>query len=111
MEILNALFADTFWMAASFISMLVVTLTSTINAKLNPNKVWKCVISWVLSIGLTVGAYFLHIISVSDPAWLSLIGVCIVVGLSSNGLYSIPAIKDLMKKYMGLLQNGMNKNE
>ena len=105
------LFTDAFWATATFISVIVVYLTSTINAKLNLKGIWKQVISWVLSIGFTVGAYFLNIISVADPVWLSLIGIGIVVGLSSNGIYDIPFIKSTMKSWIDFLNRGKNPDK
>lgn len=106
MEVLTNLFTDSFWYTASFIAVITVALTSTINAKLNPNKVWKQVISWVISVALTVGAYFLDIVNVSEPTWLSLVCIGLVVGLTSNGLYDIPFIKSVMNKWMDFLGKG-----
>jgi hypothetical protein len=50
----------------------------------------------VVASGLSVGSWALNIIAFGNPVWLGIVALCIVVGLSSNGFYDIPTIKNFI---------------
>ena len=101
MDIIN-FFSDNFWATCATLSSLTVVIAGFLNTKLNTNKVWKQVVAWATSIILTVGGYFVGAVSLDEPVYITIILTGIVVGLSSNGIYDIPQIKELVNK--------MNKN-
>ena len=94
-------FSENFWATATALAAIASMIAGAINGKFNPSVVWRQVIAWVISVGLTVGGYFLGLITVADPVWLTLTATGIVVGLVSNGFYDIPAIKEWIKKVFG----------
>lgn len=57
------------------------------------NGIWPQVVAWVIGTALSVDAYFAGLIEMGQPEWLGVVMLCVVVGLSSNGIYDIPAIK------------------
>lgn len=95
-------FSDNFWATCTMLSTITVFIAGYINAFLKTNNVWKQVVSWATSVILTVGGYFSGIIVLDEPAWLTMLLTGIIVGLSSNGIYDIPKIKELI--------NNMTKN-
>lgn len=101
MNVIN-FFADNFWAAAAVLAGIVTPLAGAINERFNIKKFWKQVIAWVLSIIVTVGAYFAKAVNVIDPVYVTLPLLGIVVGLVSNGLYDIPTIKAWIKKLFGI---------
>lgn len=94
-------FSENFWATAASLGAIGTMISGAINGKLNPNATWRQVIAWVVGIGLTVGAYFLGLIKVADPAWLTVTATGIIVGLVSNGEYDIKAVKEFIKKIFG----------
>lgn len=92
-------FTEHFWATATGLFTITTMITGAINGRLKPNYVWKQVISWVVSIGLTIGSYFLGLITVADPVWLSLAATGFIVGLASNGFYDIKFIKEWIQKW------------
>jgi hypothetical protein len=54
---------------------------------------------------LTVIAYFCGITTFNDPVWLSIPFTGIICGLSANGIYDIPTVKEFIKKYFSLIPN------
>ena len=99
LEIIN----DNFWAVAVTISALTLPISNLLISKFNPNGVWKQVISWVTSIVLTVIAYFGGLATFNDPVWLTIPLTGIVCGLSANGIYDRPTIKNFIKTYFSLL--------
>ena len=91
---------ENFWLVAAMISSITLPVTTAINSKVNPNKVWKQVIAWVTSITLTVGAYFIGAATFNEPVWLSIPATGIVCGLSANGIYDIPTIKTFINSFV-----------
>ena len=71
MDIINGIFSEAFWWIAPILMTLTVALAGV----------------------LSVGAWALKLIAFGDPVWLGVVCLCVVVGLSSNGVYDIPAIK------------------
>jgi len=102
MDIIN-FFNENFWAVATLISLLTLPITSLLNSKLNPNGVWKQVIAWATSIVLTVVSYFGGLATFNEPVWLSIPLTGIVCGLSANGIYDIPSIKNFLKSYFTLI--------
>jgi len=86
-------FSDNFWATCTMLSSLTVVVTGYINRLLKTNNIWKQIVSWVISILLTVCGYFVGIVTLNEPVWLTIIFTGIIVGLSSNGIYDIPKIK------------------
>ncbi len=98
MEIIISFFSDHFWATCTMLSTITVIIAGYINAFLKTNKVWKQVVSWIISIVLTIGGYFAGTITLNEPVWLTVILTGIIVGLSSNGIYDIPKIKELINR-------------
>lgn len=103
-------FTDNFWATAAALGTVSTMIAGAINGKFNPSAIWRQVIAWVIAIALTVGGYFLGLVVVAEPAWLTLTATGIVVGLVSNGVYDIPAIKELVKKWFGETLVAVNKD-
>lgn len=89
-------FSDNFWATCTMLSTITVFIAGYINAFLKTNTIWKQIISWITGIVLTVGGYFSGIVFLNEPVWLTIILTGIIVGLSSNGIYDIPRIKELI---------------
>ena len=99
MEIINSFFTDNFWAVVSMIAVLTVPITSIINEKFNVKGVWKQVASWSTGFVLAIAFHFLNVVNFTEPVWVSIILTGIVSGLSSNGIYDIPTIKDKIGKF------------
>ena len=94
---INGIFSKSFWYMAPILASLTITITGAINGKFNITKgIWPQIVSWIVGAILSVGAWFLSFVQVGEPTWLSVIALCAVVGLSSNGVYDIPSIKEFI---------------
>jgi len=94
MEIIKGIFSENFWWIAPILVTLTVSLTGVINGAFKiVSGMWPQLVSWVVGSGLAVGAWALKLIEFGDPVWLGVVCLCVVVGLSSNGVYDIPTIK------------------
>lgn len=93
MDIINGIFSENFWWIAPILVSLTVALTGVFNGAFKIEGFWQQVISWVVGSGFSVGAWALKLIEFGDPVWLGVVALCVVVGLSSNGVYDIPTIK------------------
>lgn len=89
------------WVIATAIVAFTTVITQIINEKLNPNGVWKQVVSWVVAIALTVGTYFLGTYEYAGSPWISVPLTGLVVGLVSNGVYDIPTFQGWIKGLAG----------
>ena len=98
MNSIVAFFSENFWATALSLGTISTMIAGVFNGWLKPNKVWRQVIAWIISIGLTVGFYFLKFVVVADPVWLSLTATGLVVGLVSNGVYDIPTMEKFVEK-------------
>ena len=103
MNSIVSFFSENFWATAASLGVVASMISGAIISKVNANKVWSQVIAWLVSIGLTVGAYFLDLVTVAEPTWLTLTMTGLLVGLASNGIYDIPAVKEFMYKVFGEL--------
>ena len=98
---LKTLFTTDFWYYAPILSALTVTATGAINGKFNITKgIWPQIVSWIVGIVLTLAGWFLNLVPLGEPTWLALVCLCAVVGLSSNGIYDIPFIQNLVDKML-----------
>ena len=76
-----------------------VFIAGLINGKFNiVNGFWPQLVSWITGSVLSVGAWFFELVAVGEPTWVAVIVLCGVVGLSSNGIYDIPTIKNFIDK-------------
>jgi membrane protease YdiL (CAAX protease family) len=111
MDTILNFFNENFWATATVLASLTVALTAFLNSKINPNKVWKQIISWIVGIGFTVGGYYLGVVNMQEPVWLSMVCTGILVGLESNGIYSIKGIKPLVNGWFTTIANIPNAVE
>lgn len=97
---ISTLFTDAFWYYAPILASLTVTIAGAINGKFNITEgIWPQIVAWATGSVLTVGGYFLGLITcIGEPVWLALVCLCAVVGLSSNGIYDIPFIKSFIDR-------------
>ena len=93
------LFTTDFWYMASSLSAVTVFIAGLINGKFNiVNGFWPQLVAWITGSVLSVAAWFFVLVAVGEPTWLAVIVLCGVVGLSSNGIYDIPSIKNFIDK-------------
>ena len=93
------LFTTDFWYMASSLSAVTVFIAGLINGKFNiVNGIWPQLVSWITGSVLSVAAWFFGLVAVGEPTWVAVIVLCGVVGLSSNGIYDIPTIKNFIDK-------------
>lgn len=93
MEIIYGIFSESFWWVAPILMTLTVAISGVINGWLKLEGFVEQIVSWAVGSGLAVGAWALKLVTFGDPVWLGVVALCVVVGLSSNGLYDIPTIK------------------
>jgi len=97
----TALFTEAFWYYAPILASLTVTIAGAINGKFNiTNGMWPQIVAWIVGVVLTVGGWFIGLVPLGEPTWLAIVCLCGVVGLSSNGIYDIPFIKNLIDKML-----------
>ena len=93
------LFTTDFWYMAPILSTVTVFIAGLINGKFNiVNGFWPQLVAWITGSVLSVGAWFFELVAVGEPTWVAVIVLCGVVGLSSNGIYDIPTIKNFIDK-------------
>lgn len=99
MEI-SGIFSESFWYWAPFLMAVTVALAGVVNGLFKITKgIWPQVVAWVIGSGLSVAWYFLGLIQMGEPQWLGVVALCVVVGLSSNGIYDIPSIKSWIDQW------------
>lgn len=97
---MDGIFSEAFW----YIAPILVTITTALAGLINQGIVEKFVpeqhrgwlkqlVAWVIGAGLSVGAWGLKLIAFGDPVWVGVVALCVVIGLSSNGVYDIEFIK------------------
>ena len=100
MENIIGIFSESFWYIAPMLMTVTVALSGFINQGFKINKSWfKQLISWIIGASTSVAAWALDMITFGDPVWLGVVALAIVVGLSSNGLYDIPTIKNWINSW------------
>ena len=93
------LFTTDFWYMASSLSAVTVFIAGLINSKFNiVNGFWPQLVAWITGSVLSVASWFFGLVAVGEPTWVAVIVLCGVVGLSSNGIYDIPTIKNFIDK-------------
>lgn len=73
---------------------------------------YTSVISFELSLSITCftwTAWFFGLVPVGEPTWLAVTVLCVVVGLSSNGIYDIPTIKNFIDKLFASKKGVINQ--
>ena len=100
MEIIKGIFSESFWYIAPLLMAATVALAGLINGAFKITKgMWPQIVAWVVGSALSVCAWALKIIEFGQPVWLGVVMLCVVVGLSSNGVYDIPTIKAFVDKW------------
>ena len=99
---INMLFTTEFWYMAPTLSAVTVFIAGLINGKFNiTTGIWPQIVAWATGSVLSVAAWFFGLVHVGTPTWLAVVVLCAVVGLSSNGIYDIPTIKNFIDKIFG----------
>ena len=97
MENIVGIFSESFWWVAPILASATVAVAGVINGLFKiTNGIWPQVVAWVVGSGLSVAAWALKLITFGDPVWLGIVCLCAVVGLSSNGIYDVPTIKNFI---------------
>ena len=100
MEIIKGIFSESFWYIAPLLMAATVSITGVINGAFKIVKgFWPQLISWFVGAALSVAAWALQLVEFGDPVWLGVLMLAIVTGLSSNGVYDIPTIKDFVDRW------------
>ena len=103
---ITGIFSEAFW----YIAPILVTMTTFLAGLFNQgviekfvpeqHRAWlKQLVAWVFGAGLSVGAWGLKVIAFGNPVWLGVIALCVVVGLSSNGIYDIQFIRNWIETW------------
>ena len=96
---LQMLFTTDFWYMAPSLSAVTVFIAGLINGKFNIVDGFQSQsVAWITGAVLSVAAWFFGLVTVGKPTWLAVVVLCVVVGLSSNGIYDIPTIKAFIDK-------------
>ena len=100
MEIINGIFSEAFWYIAPLLMSATVAVTGLINGLFKITKgFWPQFVSWCVGSAFAIAAWALKLVEFGDPVWLGVVALAVVVGLSSNGIYDIPAIKAFVDKW------------
>jgi len=103
MEVIQGIFSEAFWYIAPILVTATTFLTGLINqglARVCNMPSWaKQLISWGVGAGLSCAAWGLGVITFGTPVWVGVVALCVVVGLSSNGIYDISFIKNWIEKW------------
>ena len=95
MDIVTGIFSESFWYIAPILVTFTTAVAGLINQGFNVGPAWaKQLISWIVGAVSAVGAWGLKFITFGNPVWLGVVALSVVVGLSSNGFYDIPTIKN-----------------
>lgn len=103
MEVIQGIFSEAFW----YIAPILVTATTFLAGLINQGLARVCnmpgwakqLVSWGVGAGLSCAAWGLGVITFGNPVWLGVVALCVVVGLSSNGIYDISFIKNWIEKW------------
>ena len=95
------LFTTEFWYIAASLSTITVFIAGAINGKFNIQGFYAQFCAWIVGSLLSVGAWFLNLVTLGEPTWLAIVCLCGVVGLSSNGVYDIPFMQSIIEKLFG----------
>ena len=95
---ISGIFSESFWYMTPILTVATTTLAGLLNGWIKPNAIWKQVIAWVVGAVLSVAAYFAGLVQIEPPC-PGVVMLVIVVGLSSNGVYDIPTIKNFITSW------------
>ncbi len=86
---------ELYWVIFAAVATVASSLSAAIIGGCGIETKWvKRVISWVSAIALTFGAWAINLLpGLGEPAWVFVLLQGICIGLTSNGIYSIDAIK------------------
>lgn len=101
---INGIFSEAFWYIAPILVALTTMLTGAINRRFQVKGEAKQILSWVVGSAFSVSAWALGFIGFGAPTWLGVVCLCVVVGLSSNGFYDIPTIKNFINSWYKKLE-------
>ena len=93
---------ESMWYIIPILASITMAATQALKTKFSMNSVWTQVTSWVISIVLSVGGWFIGIAPVGEPTWLSLIILGLFTGLTSNGLFDLKTISEWIEKLFSL---------
>jgi hypothetical protein len=99
---ITGIFSESFWWVSLAIVNISVVATQALKAKFNIKGVWQEVTAWIISSVLCVGGWFLNLISLGEPTWLSLVSLCFITSIATCGWYDIPAIKKFVNMLFSL---------
>jgi hypothetical protein len=99
---ITRIFYESFWWIILAIVNISVIITQALKAKFNIKGVWQEVTAWIISSVLCVGGWFLNLISLGEPTWLSLVSLCFITSIATCGWYDIPAIKKFVNMLFSL---------
>lgn len=115
---ITGIFSEAFW----YIAPILVTMTTFLAGLFNQGVVEKFVpeqhrgwlkqlVAWVFGAGLSVAAWGLKVITFGNPVWLGVIALCVVVGLSSNGVYDVQFIRNWIETWFKPAAALLNKED
>lgn len=86
---------ELYWVIFAAVATVASSLSAAIIGGFGIKIVWaKRLISWASAVALTFGAWAIHLLpGLGEPAWVFVLLQGICIGLTSNGIYSIEAIK------------------
>jgi hypothetical protein len=93
---------ESMWYIIPILASITMAATQALKTKFSMNSVWTQVTSWVISIVLSVGGWYLGIAPVGEPVWVSLIALGLMTGLISNGLFDLKTIREWIEKLFSL---------
>lgn len=96
MEMVGFMLSEYFWSIVTGLVALTMGVTGIIGNGLKLEGEAKQVVSWGVSVLLTVATYLSGLFTVVPPAWISLFLIGLMVGLVSNGVYDVPTIKSFI---------------
>lgn len=99
---LVGIFSESFWYVAPILATITVAVAGFFNNLLKVKKaIWQQVTAWVVAAILSVCAWLFGFINFGVPEWAGVVVLAAVVGLSSNGIYDIPSIKQAVSSIFG----------
>lgn len=98
MEVVQEIFNNAFWYMAPILVALSTTVTGVINQWFKIPEKFKQIVSWAIGAVLACGSILLGFLG-ENIGWPSYVALSIVVGLSSNGIYDIEAIKNCIDSW------------
>lgn len=98
MEIIKEIFNDAFWYMAPILVTLSTIVTGLINQGFKIPEKFKQLISWGVGTLLACGSILIGFLG-DSIGWPSYVALSVVVGLSSNGIYDIEAIKKFIDSW------------